>query len=130
MAKYYVQCGPVELVLEADTCEKAALAAIDHALQSHLWIYDDEQLTESDCQDHLMLEALLHMEPMIKVSERGFHRNDAVEIGTPEMVQHWHQLMIGMRRLFVIAGLEKRTMAAVASDTHAAASNACRRSPK
>ena len=61
MAKYYVQCGPIELVLQADNCEKAALAAIDHALQSHLWIYDDERLTESDCQDHLMLEALLHI---------------------------------------------------------------------
>ncbi|QDT12147.1 hypothetical protein [Planctomycetes bacterium K23_9] len=116
MAKFYVQCGPVQIVLQADTVEKAALAAIDHALQSHIWIYDDQDLTESDCQDHLMLEALLHLEPSIRVSEQGFDRKDALHTGTPEMIQHWHQLMVGMRRLFVIAGLESRTMADVASD--------------
>ena len=116
MAKYYVQCGCVEMVLQADTIEKAALSAIDQALQSHLWIYDDEGLTQSDCQDHLMLEALLHLEPAIKVSEQGFGRSDASEIGTPETILHWHQLMIGMRQLFQIAGLGGRTMAGVASD--------------
>ena len=116
MPKFYVQCGPVQLILQADSVEKASLAGVDHALQSHLWIYDDEGLNEADCQDHLMLEALLHLEPTIRVSEQGFGREDATRVGTPEMIQHWHQLMIGMRRLFVIAGLGSRTMAAVAND--------------
>ncbi|MGB7347106.1 MAG: hypothetical protein WBD20_22975 [Pirellulaceae bacterium] len=116
MAKYYVQSGNIEVVLQADSVEKAALAAVDQSLQSHLWIYDDADLSEADCRDHLMLEALLHMEPSIRVSERGFHRDDAEQIGTPEMIQHWHKLMVGMRRLFVIAGLGNRTMGAVASD--------------
>ncbi len=114
MAKFYVQCGPVQVVNQADTVDKAALAAIDQAMQPHLWIYDDEGLTEADCQNHLMLEALLHLQPSIRISEQGFDRDDALFIGTPETIQHWHQLMVSMRRLFVIAGLESRTMASVA----------------
>ncbi len=46
----------------ADSAEQAALAVVDGALQSHLWIYDDPALTENDCRDHLMMEALLHLD--------------------------------------------------------------------
>ena len=115
MPKFYVQCGPVQRILQANSVEQAALAAIDHALQSHLWIYDDEQLTPGDCRDHLMLEALMHMEPVIKVSEQGFGRVDAVTVGTPETIIQWHKLIVGMQRLFVAAGLGGRSMSSVAS---------------
>ncbi|MDA8745773.1 hypothetical protein N9N28_14165 [Rubripirellula amarantea] len=122
MSKFYVQCGPVEVVLTADTVEQAALNAVDRSLQNHLWIYDDAGLSERDCHDHLMLEALMHMAPTIRVSERGFASVDQVNvddghahfIGTPETVEHWHQLMVGMSRLFVAAGLTPRSMEAVA----------------
>ncbi|NND99421.1 MAG: hypothetical protein HKN47_19045 [Pirellulaceae bacterium] len=114
MAKFYVQCGPVQTILLADSVEQAALAAMDHSLQAHLWIYDDPQLSESDCHDHLMLEALLHLDSTIRISERGFNRSDASVVGVPETIQSWHQLMVGMRRLFVVAGLAPRSMATVA----------------
>lgn len=117
MPKYYVQCGPIQTILNSDSSDQAALAALDRTLQSHLWIYDDRGLTEQECRDHLMLEALFHLEPTIRVSERGFDRADAELVGTPETVDCWHRLMVGMNRLFIAAGLPPRAMAFVASDS-------------
>lgn len=114
MSKYYVQCGPIRILLSASSFEQAALSALDRTLQLHLWIYDDPGLTEGDCRDHLMLEALCHLEATVRVSERGFDREDAIQIGTPETIDRWHRLMVGMNRLFLAAGLAPRSMVAVA----------------
>ena len=115
MPKFYVQCGPVQSILIADSPEQAALSALDATLQTHLWIYDDSGLSERDCRDHLMLEALCHLQPVVRVSERGFDRLDSQLIGTPETIDRWHRLMEGMNRLFVAAGLAPRSMATVAT---------------
>lgn len=109
MSKYYVECGCVQVVLTAESAEQAALACLDRVLQMHLWIYDDPCLTERDCREHLMLEALLHLDPSVRVNERGFGRNDSVLIGTPETVEQWHRLIASMNRLFVAAGLPPRS---------------------
>jgi hypothetical protein len=117
MSKYYVQCGPIEVILVADSNEQAAMAALDRTLQTHLWIYDDPGLTDLDRRDHLMLEALFHLDPVIRISEQGFDRADALRVGTPETVDQWHRLMTGINRLFVAAGLAPRAMSALASTT-------------
>jgi hypothetical protein len=117
MAKFYVQCGPLQLVLVADSIRQAALSAIDKSLQMHLWIYDDAGLSHQDRRNHLMIEALIHMDPTIRISEKGFDRTDAALVGTPETINAWHHLMIGMNRLFNAAGLAPRKMTAVAGVT-------------
>ena len=117
MSKYYVQCGPIQTILTADSVEQAAMASLDRTLQSHLWIYDDPDLSRQDCRDHLMLEALLHLEPMIRVSDRGFDRADAQLVGAPETIDRWHRLMVGMNQLFIAAGIAPRSMAEIAAGT-------------
>ncbi len=114
MPKFYVQCGPIQTILLADSAEHAASCALDPTLQNHLWIYDDNGLSEQDQRDHLMLEALMHLDAAIRVSEQGFDRDDALLFGTPETVDAWHRLMVGMNRLFVAAGLAPRCMNDVA----------------
>ncbi len=113
MAKFYVQCGWIRLVLTTDSAESAALAVMDRALQPHLWIYDDPGLSERDCRTHLMLEALLHLPTEIRISERGFESDQACFVSVPETVDAWHRLILGMRRLFAEAGL-RRTAAVLA----------------
>lgn len=127
MSKYYLQCGPIQTILEADSVEHAALCGLDRALQAHLWIYDDPGLTEQDCRNHLMLEALMHLEPVVRISERGFDRIDAQLVGTPETIHHWHRLMVGMNRLFIAAGLPPRPLSAVAAHPAPMASDHPRR---
>ncbi|MEM9645605.1 MAG: hypothetical protein AAF989_11490 [Planctomycetota bacterium] len=115
MAKYYVQCGPLRVVMTAESMDHAALSALDRVLNPHLWIYDDADLSEDECRQHLMLEALLHLEPTVRISEQGFGRKDATRLGTPETIDRWHRLMVGMNRLFVAAGLVPRPMVGLAS---------------
>ena len=117
MPKFYVQSGPIQMVLTAGSVEQAALSGLDRTLQAHLWIYDDPDLTEQDRRDHMMLEALLHLDPAVRVSEQGFDRADAQLIPTPETIDRWHRLMVGMQRLFVVAGLSPRSMADVATSS-------------
>ncbi len=114
MAKFYVQCGPLKIILTADSPSQAAISALDRFLQPHLWIYDDAMLSEQECRDHLMLEALMHLDPTLRISERGFDGSDAMQIGTPDAIDQWHSLMVGMRRLFIEAGLGHRTVVEVA----------------
>lgn len=114
MPKYYVQCGPVSIVLTASCAESAALAALDRSLQEHVWIYDDAGLSNHDRRTHLMLESLLHLAPTIRISEKGFQSQDYFELGTPETIDQWHRLMEGMNRLFMAAGLPPRSMASIA----------------
>ena len=117
MAKYYLQCGSNRQIRSAASAQQAALSFMDLVLQAHLWIYDDPALTESDCRDHLMMEALLHLEPTIRVSQRGYDRQDAQLVGTPETIQQWHSLMVAVTRLLVDAGLGSRNVSSVASLT-------------
>lgn len=115
MPKFYVQCGPIEAIIGAQSKEHAAIAALDQTMQMHLWIYDDSGLSDADRRDHLMLEALFHLDPVIRISEQGFDRADALPVGTPEIVDRWHCLMSGINRLFVAAGLRPRAFSALAS---------------
>jgi len=113
MSKYYVQCGPIRAIVVSNSPEQACLEALDESLQNHLWIYDDPDLSSGDCRNHLMLEALVHLDPSIRVSEQGFDRSDSRLCGTPEIIDRWHRLMTGMNRLFVAAGLPPRTMQSI-----------------
>lgn len=120
MAKYYVRFGQLDLVLESDSPPQAALAAMDRVLTPHLWIYDDSELSPTECLQHLMMEALLHLPTEISVSEQGFEGRDAVQISTPETIESWHALMVGVQRLFQSAGVN-RTIAVLAGKAAATA---------
>ncbi len=123
MAKYYVQCGAIRQVLAAKGVEQAALALIDVALQPHLWIYDDPTLSDADRRDHVMLEAMLHLGSTIQVNERGFDRQDAFVLGTPEIILQWHALIVSVTRLLVDAGLVTRNESSVAALPSSASSS-------
>ncbi|OYP28935.1 hypothetical protein [Rhodopirellula sp. MGV] len=129
MAKYYVGCGQTELVLESESIESAALAVMDRVLVPHLWIYDDPGLSDRDCLEHLMLEALLHLPTEILVSEIGFGGRDQISIPLPDTIQQWHNFMVGMREIFTEAGLE-RSVAVLAGSEVIAEATSVRRLPR
>lgn len=117
MAKFYVQCGQTALILSSETTESAALAIVDRLLAPHLWIYDDPKLSELECRQHLMLEALMHLPTEIAISQQGHDRTDSETVSVPETIGTWHALMVGMRRLFSEAGLDRSV--AVLAGAHA-----------
>ncbi|MEM9364498.1 MAG: hypothetical protein AAGD07_00775 [Planctomycetota bacterium] len=114
MPKFYAQCGPHRLVVTTEDASTAAMRLVDIALSNHGWIYDDETLSDRDRRAHLMLEALLHLDPTVQVSQRGFDREDASRMGTPETVSHWHESMTAVGRLLQAAGLSPRPISQLA----------------
>ena len=115
MPKFYVQCGPQRSIIQAGDRFDAVMHLIDRALQDHLWIYDDVDLSDADRRRHLLIEALLHLDPAVRISEQGFDREDASVHPTPEAVTQWHALMVGVSRLFEAAGLPPRSFSTVAA---------------
>ena len=110
MAKFYVQCGQLNVIVEAMDSQAAAMHLIDSAMEPHLWIYDDAGLSDSDRYAHVAIEALLSLSAEVTVSERGFHRSDAERFGTPEILSVWHQTLTGLNRLLRSAGLPPKPL--------------------
>lgn len=105
MPKFYATCGSQSLVLDADTADQAAMRLVDEVMSAHIWIYEDADLSEQDRRDHLILEALLHLEAVISISERGGGRMEAGQFGVPEMLDQWHRLMSAISRALSSAGI-------------------------
>ncbi len=117
MSKFYAHCGSQSLVVTALTARHAALKLLDQTLAAHVWIYEDRSLCEQDRRDHLTLEALLHLESSIAVSERGCGRSEAGCFEVPELLEEWHRLMVGISRLLSDSGLDtERVLPKLQSD--------------
>ncbi len=108
MAKFYASCGVHHLVIDAASAEQAAMRLFDEMMSAHAWIYDDPSLSERQRREHLVLEALLHLDSSVTVSQRGLGREDMGRWGVPELLDQWHRLMTGVSRMLVAAGLAPR----------------------
>ncbi len=108
MAKFYATCGSQTLTISAPTAQFAAMRLVDEAMSAHVWIYEDATISESDRRDHLVLEALLHLSPTVRISERGLGHGEAGEFGVPELLDQWHRLMMGLSAMTIAVGLTAR----------------------
>lgn len=88
MAKYYVQSGAVELVLQARTAKEAAVKAFQ-------WSCDRQATIQaSDPLEHVQFAERQgwQLEETIAVSERGFDQADARVFDTLDIVAAWQGL--------------------------------------
>ena len=99
MAKYYIQSGTVRTIVSADDCEKAALWTVHKIMQQVVPVYDDIELSAEEKGDVALVQGVMVLGNSIKVSERGFDRDDAEELDTFDLICHWHQLMLALSRL-------------------------------
>lgn len=87
MAKYYVQSGPVRLVLDAANELEAAMKAFQ-------WTCDKQATIDESCPIAHLEKAELNgwqMHELVHVSERGFSRMDAEEFDTLLVVAAWQE---------------------------------------
>ena len=85
MAKYYVQSGAVELVLQARSAREAAVKAFQ-------WSCDRQASIHTNCPlEHVRLAEQMgwQLEDTICVSQRGFQQRDAVLFDTLDIVAAW-----------------------------------------
>ncbi|MFN9914806.1 MAG: hypothetical protein ACK53L_19615, partial [Pirellulaceae bacterium] len=99
MAKYYLQSGSARLVLDCEDSDRASLWFVHRALEGIGSAYDDETLAEDRKLDSALVESLIDLGPTIRISERGFDREDAEQRETLDVVLYWHQLMMALSRL-------------------------------
>lgn len=99
MAKYYIQSGTMRATLAAEDSRRAALWAVHQAMQQIVPMYDDAELTPEQKSNTAMVEGMLVLGGIIRLSEQGYDRDDAEELQTFEVVTEWNQLMIALERL-------------------------------
>jgi len=121
MAKFYIESGNISFVVCANDAEGAALWAMHRSIDDKVCQYEDEadvraqlvedaMLFEASDGEHEdvpgnvplepMLEGLAEFDETIKISQRGFGRDDEGCIDTDEVFRQWRQLMTAMDRLF------------------------------
>ena len=93
MAKFYVQSGNLEVVLQAHDSRCAAIWAVHKTLGQTLPFLCEE------AGDYVELADLTRLGDSVSVSERGFDRTDADVFETLDIVTEWNQLLVALDRL-------------------------------
>ena len=93
MAKFYVQSGSLELVLQAHDSRCAAIWAVHRTLSPSLPFLCEE------AGEYLALDDSRRLGDMIRVSERGFDSPGGAWFDTLDIVTEWNQLLVAIDRL-------------------------------
>ncbi|EMI23763.1 hypothetical protein [Rhodopirellula europaea] len=118
MAKFYVQSGTFRSVVAADSARKAALWAVHQVMQQVLPTDDDtdslsasatnetsarktspNQATGTSSDRHDGSTPVAVLDGRVRISERGYDRNDCAEMPTMEVVAEWNQMVLTLDRL-------------------------------
>ena len=93
MAKFYVQSGSLELVLQAHDSRCAAIWAVHRTLSPALPFLCD------DAGNYLELADARRLGETIRVSERGFDSPGGHWFDTLDVITEWNQLLVALDRL-------------------------------
>jgi hypothetical protein len=98
MAKFYVQSGSVRAVIDSVDLDRAALWVVNLVMGDVLPL-DEVDESEGDDLSELNSESGKsssevghHLSETIRISERGFDRDDAWVVDTLETFRHWYDL--------------------------------------
>lgn len=95
MAKFYVESGSVQAVVDCVDVEGAALWAVNLVMDSSEPLNNAESLEILDEEDSLQAANSadsLYLDETIRVSERGFGRADADVVPAASAIQEWFEL--------------------------------------
>src|SRR5262245_16564660 len=100
MPKFYVQSDRLEMVLQARDSRCAAIWAAHRTLSQTLpFLCENES-------DYAVLADLTELGETIRVSKRGFDREDAVTFETLDVVTEWNKLLVAIDRLAAIQNVD------------------------
>ena len=89
MAKFYVESGSVQAVVDCMDVEGAALWAVNQVMDEmdSMDFFDEE-----DAVHHASESGCHHLGETIRISEQGFGRGDAAVVETASALQEWFEL--------------------------------------
>lgn len=93
MPKFYVQSGRLEMVLQARDSRCAAIWAAHRTLSQTLPFLCENEV------DYSLASDVTKLGDTIRVSQRGFDRDDATFFETLDIVTEWNQLLVALDRL-------------------------------
>lgn len=99
MAKFYVESGTLETVIDADDARGAALWAVHRCMEQVLPICPDDPLSPQQKSERMLQRGCYVLDESIRTSEQGYGRDDADEHDTAELFVEWNQLMAAMSNL-------------------------------
>jgi len=99
MAKFYVESGTMETVIDADDARGAALWAVHRCLEQVLPICPDDPLSPQQKSERMLERGCYVLGESIRTSEQGFGRGDADVHDTAGLFVEWNQLMTAMSNL-------------------------------
>lgn len=91
MAKFYVQSGSVQAVVDSVDLDRAALWVVHQVMGKTLPIedLDDEPYELANVESSVRGQFL---DETIRISEIGFDRDDSMIVDTLETFRHWYEL--------------------------------------
>ncbi len=89
MAKFYVQSGSIRGIVDCYDSECAAVWAVNRVMQQ---VDGKAQVCESVYEVEIADVGMFALDDAIRISERGFDRNDCEQIDTQMAFIQWHQL--------------------------------------
>ncbi|MDE0865436.1 MAG: hypothetical protein OSA98_16745 [Rubripirellula sp.] len=98
MAKYYVQSGTMRTVVQAESSRKAALWAVHQAMQQVLPM-DDDPPVSVELKTENVSDGVAVLSQRLRISERGFDREDSTSMPTMGVVTEWNELVVTLDRL-------------------------------
>ncbi len=99
MAKFYVTCGELKELVEADDSRQAALWAM-HLMMEQIVPLDE--LEWEECNEVAMIKyegGFSDLGTHVQVSERGFENHDSGNFETENILKEWNQLLVAVARI-------------------------------
>lgn len=97
MAKYYVQSGSFQGIVDCYDQECAAVWAIQCVMERTPNLRNG--VSGGQWCDESMGEAMFALDDSIRLNEQGFDRNDSITIDLHEAFLHWYQLRKAIEEL-------------------------------
>lgn len=97
MAKYYVQSGSFQGIVDCYDQECAAVWAIQRVMERTPSLRNG--VPGGQWCDESMGEAMFALDDSIRLNEQGFDRNDSINIDLHEAFLHWYQLRKAIEEL-------------------------------
>jgi len=99
MAKYYVQSGTMRTIVQADSSRKAALWAVHQAMLQVLPMEGAAPVSAELKSEDFGDGGVAVVSQRVRISERGFNREDSTSMPTMEVVTEWNELVVMLDRL-------------------------------
>jgi hypothetical protein len=99
VAKFYVESGTLQMVVDADDARGAGLWAVHRCLEQVLSTCPEDPQTPEEKAERLRQRGGDVLSSTVRISERGFGRDDCLRFDTAELFAEWNQLLIAVNRL-------------------------------